>query len=191
MAGATLALDYRDALQVLLAIDDTLKFPQTMLQGMGERLLELHQQRFTEQKAPDGTAWQSLSSRYQKRKRKNTDKILTRDGYLRNTLRWQVNANELLFGTDRVYGAIHQFGGTIQIAARSQQAYYRTKRNRDGKTEVGNQFVSKKKSNFSQWHTLPNYSITIPARPWLGVSATDTERLLEIARSSLQRKKGG
>lgn len=191
MAGATLALDYRDALQVLLSIEDTLKFPQAMLQDMGERLLELHQQRFTEQKSPDGTAWQSLSSRYQKRKRRNADKILTRDGYLRNTLRWQVNANELLFGTDRVYGAIHQFGGTIQIAARSQQAYYRTKRNRDGKTEVGNQFVSKKKSNFSQWHTLPNYSITIPARPWLGVSATDTERLLEIARSSLQRKKSG
>ncbi|KHS86522.1 phage virion morphogenesis protein [Pectobacterium carotovorum] len=191
MAGATLALDYRDALQVLLAIEETVKFPQAMLQGMGEKLLELHQQRFAEQKSLDGTPWQSLSARYQKRKRKNADKILTRDGYLRNTLRWQVNANQLLFGTDRVYGAIHQFGGTIQIAARSQQAYYRTKRNSDGKTEVGNQFVSKKKSNFSRWHTLPNYSITIPARPWLGISATDTERLLEIARRSFQRKTGG
>lgn len=191
MAGASLALDYRDALQVLLAIEETVKFPQAMLQDMGEKLLELHQQRFTEQKSPDGTPWQSLSARYQKRKRKNADKILTRDGHLRNTLRWQVNANQLLFGTDRDYGAIHQFGGTIQIKSRPQQAYYRTKRNSDGKTEVGNQFVSKKKSNFSRWHTLPNYSITIPARPWLGISATDTERLLEIARQSFQRKTGG
>jgi phage gpG-like protein len=59
-----------------------------------------------------------------------------------------VNADELLFGTNRVYGAIHQFGGTIEIAARSQQAYYRQKKN--GK--IANQFVRKSNQTFTVAH---------------------------------------
>ncbi|WP_258232003.1 phage virion morphogenesis protein [Klebsiella pneumoniae] len=139
MSGVTLTFDAQDALNRLWDVRTEMMRPAPLLRSMGERLLEFHQQRFTEQTSPEGVPWQELSARYRKRKRKNADKVLTRDGYLRNTLRWQVNADELLFGTDRVYGAIHQFGGTIEIAARSQQAYYRQKKN--GK--VASQFVRK------------------------------------------------
>ncbi|CUZ66920.1 MULTISPECIES: phage virion morphogenesis protein [Serratia] len=184
MAGATLTFDYQDALNTLLSTQAALADPAPLLAGMGEKLLEFHQQRFREQKSPDGEPWTDLSPRYKKRKRKNKDKILTLDGPLRNTLRWQVNAEELLFGTDRVYGAIHQFGGTIEIAARSQQAYYRQKKN--GK--VDNRFFRKSKSNLAKWHTLPAHTVTIPARPWLGVSAEQGDRLVELAKNYLQRQ---
>lgn len=183
MAGATLTFDYQDALNTLLRTQAALADPAPLLADMGEKLLEFHQQRFRAQESPDGTPWQSLSACYQKRKRRNQDKVLTLDGHLRNTLRWQINANELLFGTDRIYGAVHQFGATIEIAARSQQAYYRQKKN----GEIDNRFVRRSKSNFSQWHTIPAHQVSIPARPWLGVSAEQGERLVELARNYLQR----
>ncbi|MGS4242427.1 phage virion morphogenesis protein [Serratia marcescens] len=182
MAGVTLTFDYQETLEKLWNARSELMRAEPLLRSMGERLLEFHQQRFRDQKSPAGVPWKELSPRYRARKRKNQDKVLTRDGHLRNTLRWQVNADELLFGTDRVYGAIHQFGGTIEIAARSQQAYYRQKK--DG--ETGNQFVRKNKSNFAQWHTLPAYKISIPARPWLGVSKAEGATLIDMAKNYLQ-----
>ncbi|HCD2543707.1 TPA: phage virion morphogenesis protein [Klebsiella pneumoniae] len=182
MSGVTLTFDAQDALSRLWDARTEMMRPAPLLRSMGERLLEFHQQRFQEQKSPDGIPWEKLKPRYQLRKRKNADKVLTRDGYLRNTLRWQVNADELLFGTNRVYGAIHQFGGTIEIAARSQQAYYRQKKN--GK--IGNQFVRKSKSNHTKWHTIPAYKIKIEARPWLGVSKSEGETLIEMAKNYLQ-----
>ncbi|EDI5553123.1 phage virion morphogenesis protein [Salmonella enterica subsp. enterica serovar Poona] len=184
MSGVTLTLDYRDAMHVLLGMEQQLRHPKPMLDKMGEALLDFHRQRFKDQESPSGEAWQELSRRYKKRKKRNKDKILVLDGTLRNTLRWQIRGNEMLFGTDRPYGAIHQFGGTIEIAARSQQAYYRQLRS----GRVKNQFVRKKRANYSEWHTIGAYSITMPARRWLGVSDTEKIRLVDIARNHLYRE---
>ncbi|MNG19722.1 Phage virion morphogenesis family protein [compost metagenome] len=103
------------------------------------------------------------------------------DGFLKNTLRYQVSDDELLFGTNRKYGAIHHFGGDIDVAARSQQAYF--KQGKDG--EVGNQFVSKRRSNFAQWVTIGAHKIHIPARPILGTSEEDNFALVNIAMKYL------
>lgn len=183
MAGVTLEFDNAAALAYIQAAADALGNPEPLLRDMGEYLLIAHDTRFASQSAPDGTPWQALSPSYLRRKRKNQDKILRLDGYLANTLRYQVSGGELLFGSDRPYAAIHQFGGEIQIAARSQQAYFR----RDGKTgEVGNRFVAKRKSNFAQWVSMGPYSIHIPARPFLGTSSADDEELLTIAQDYLR-----
>lgn len=187
MAGITLSFNAQEALSRLWDAQTGMMQPAPLLRSMGERLLEFHQLRFQQQKSPDGIGWASLKPRYQSRKRRNSDKILTRDGNLRNTLRWQVNTDELLFGTNRVYGAIHHFGGTIEIAARSQQAYYRQKKSGG----IDNQFVRKNKSNFSQWHTIPAYTISIPARPWLGVSKAEGVTLIDMAKNYLQRAFSG
>ena len=178
MAGATLEFDAVAALAVVNEAAAALADPAPMLRDIGEYLLIAHDQRFASQASPDGTPWQALSPAYLKRKKKNRDKILVLDGFLKNTLRYQVNPNELLFGTNRIYGAMMHFGGSIDIAARSQQAYFR----QDGKTgDVGNQFVSKRKSNFAQWVTIGAYTIQIPARPWLGISDDDNYAIAGIA----------
>ena len=178
MAVATLEFDAVAALAVVNEAAAALADPAPMLRDIGEFLLIAHDQRFASQASPDGTPWQALSPAYLKRKKKNRDKILVLDGFLKNTLRYQVNNNELLFGTNRIYGAMMHFGGSIDIAARSQQAYFR----QDGKTgDVGNQFVSKRKSNFAQWVTIGAYTIQIPARPWLGISDDDNYAIAGIA----------
>lgn len=185
MAGATLEFDAAGALAVINEAALAMGNPETMLRDIGEYLLIAHDRRFASQTAPDGTPWQPLSPAYQRRKRKNPDKILVLDGYLKNTLRYQVRGDELVFGTNRKYGAIHHFGGEIDIAARSQQAYFR--QGKDG--AVGNQFVSRRKSNFAQWVTIGAYNIQIPARPFLGVSSEDEYALVGIAMKYLMRER--
>lgn len=188
MAGASFEFDGTAALAILNETAAAIADPKPMLRDIGEYLLLAHDRRFASQASPDGTPWQALSPAYLKRKRKNRDKILELDGFLKNTLRYQVGDNELLFGTNRIYGAMHHFGGSIDIAGRSQQAYFR----QDGKSgEVGNLFVSKRKSNFSQWVTLGAYTIQIPARPWLGTSDDDNYAIAGIATRYLLPKSGG
>lgn len=180
MAGITLEFDAAGALAAINEAAEAMGNPVDMLRDMGEWLaFQALPRRFESQSAPDGTPWQPLSPAYLRRKKRNKDKILVHDGNLQNGLRFQVEGSELLVGTNRKYGAIHHFGGDIEIAARSQQAYFR----QDGKTgEVGNRFVNKRKSNFAQRVTIGPYTITIPARPWLGTSAQDNQELIAIAQ---------
>ncbi|WP_275629815.1 phage virion morphogenesis protein [Pseudomonas sp. 273] len=188
MAGATLEYDVTRVMEALQSAVDLLRDPSQMFRDMGEYLAPEISLRFETQASPDGTPWQALSPAYLKRKRKNQDKILVLNGYLKNSIRFQVSENELAVGSNRTYAAIHHFGGEIQIAARSQQAHFRY----DAKTnEVGPHFVNKSRANFSQWVTLGPYTIKIPARPWLGTSDRDDDELLAIAHKHLDKAFSG
>ena len=181
MAGVTLEFVGREALAAIHAAADALAEPTALQRDLGELLLIIHQARFRAQVSPEGTAWQALSPRYLKRKPKNRDKVLTLDGTLRNTLRYQIVGGDLLFGTDRPYGAIHQFGGQLERQARQSTVYF----NQAKSGEVGNRFVKKDKSNFAQDVKVGAYTISMPARPWLGVGETDMPRLLERVQAFL------
>ena len=61
------------------------------------------------------------------------------------------------------YAAMNEFGGVVNIPARTQTLYFR--QNRDG--TVDNRFVAKERSNFAQDVTIPAHSVTIPARPFI------------------------
>lgn len=183
MAGVKLEFDDKQVQTALNDVGAAIEHPAPLFQQINEYLIRIHRARFRAQQAPDGTPWQPLSPRYLKRKHKNRDKILTLRGYLGNTLHGNVDDKGLEFGTIQPYGAIHQFGGAIQIAARSQRAYFRQHKN----GEVGNRFVRKDKSNFAQWVTMKAHSITIAARPWLGTSEADNNHIVTIAREYLAR----
>ena len=122
---------------------DAVEHPAPLFRQINEYLLRAHETRFKAQKAPDGTPWQALTPAYWRRKRKNKDKVLTLNGYLRGTLRGQVSASGLEFGTNVIYGAIHQFGGEIKKQARVTTLHFM--RASDG--SVGNRFAKKSRSN--------------------------------------------
>ncbi len=112
MAGAriTIDIDDREVLAVLDQLLARLDDPTPALRDIGEALLNSHHRRFEEQVAPDGTPWAPLSPAYQAKKKKNKDKILVLDGYLSGLLTYQVSSDGLELGTNRIYGATHQFG---------------------------------------------------------------------------------
>ncbi|WP_420553984.1 phage virion morphogenesis protein [Neptuniibacter marinus] len=154
-----------------------LEKPAPLFAIINEYLLQAHRQRFKEQRSPAGVPWAPLSPRYKRRKHRNQNKILALRGHLQGTLRGQYDNEGLEFGTNRIYGAIHQFGGDIKRKQRSTTLYF--KRARDG--SVGNRFVKKSRSNFAQDATVGGHSVHIPARPWLGTSADDDQTILNKA----------
>lgn len=81
------------------------------LHEIGKYLELSHRERWPLAQSPEGVPWAPLSEVTKARKAKNVDTILVESGDLRETLRYQLVGNDSLeFGTDRVYGAAHQFG---------------------------------------------------------------------------------
>lgn len=164
MTVVNIQLDISQLSRVIDKAVERLSRPKLMFAEMGEELLAIHFARFTAQQAPDGTPWQPLKDWYRESKKKNVDKILTLDGHLSGTLRYQASDTGVIFGSDRPYAAIHQFGGVIK-----PKGNYPLK------------LGAAKDSPRAQ-------SVTIPARPWLGLSADDEQRLIDIARKHLKNE---
>lgn len=83
---------------------------QPAMAAIGEDLLRSHRARFDAQESPQGEPWQPLDPTYRARKPRRQDEILVLNGLLRDTLRYQDGPDSLEIGTDRIYGATHQFG---------------------------------------------------------------------------------
>lgn len=182
MAGAYIELDIQDANGKLTDLIGQISRPAPLFAQINEYLLRSTRQRFKDQVAPDGTPWEALSPAYQRRKHRNADKVLTFRGYLSGTLRGQYDDTGLEFGTNRPYGAIHNFGGEIKMPARQREVFF--KQRSDG--SVGNRFVKRKNSNFAQTVDAGPYTIKIPARPWLGLSSQDDGYIVQLALRYLQ-----
>lgn len=112
MAGTKIEIDSNTDL-VIAEVQQILNRTQDLRpawRDIGEYLLKSTDDRFDAQKSPDGTPWAPLSEWYRETKPQNQDKILVLDGYLRGLNRYQVENNTFEFGTNRLYGAVHQFG---------------------------------------------------------------------------------
>lgn len=175
MAGAMINVGIDDGRTgaALAELADRLEDLSTPLLDIAEYLHQSTDNRFRQQIAPDGSPWAPLAP--STIARKGSSKILRQSGDLQDTIRHQVSGNALEFGTDRPYGAIHQFGGRVEHAARSQQVYFSAKNG-----TVGNRFVRRNKSNFAQWITRGAHSAEMPARPYLGLSSEDDAEILAI-----------
>lgn len=155
-----------------------------LLSDIGEYLLRSTRDRAALQISPDGKPWAALSPSYARWKGKVRPgvPILKFDNHMiGDQLSNQVEGDTLLLGTNAPYGAIHQLGGSINIAARSQQAYFH-----HSNGEVSPQFVNKRKANFAQWVTIPAYTINMPARPWLGLSTSDEKEIVLLTGDHLK-----
>ena len=112
MAGASIEITIDDA-EVLAALNRLVAAGGDLTPAMrdiGEHLLNTTRERFSEEKAPDGTPWAPLSETTKKRKRRNAGKILTRDGFLRGNLAYRESANSVVVGSPSIYRGTHQFG---------------------------------------------------------------------------------
>ena len=114
MSGVSLKIDVDDreilaALRQLQAVCNNLT---PTLGAIGEYLGRSHEERFRQQVDPNGNPWVDTSPVTKARKSRNKDKILIESEDLMSTLRYKILDNALEFGTDRIYGAMMQFGGT-------------------------------------------------------------------------------
>jgi len=175
MAGTRITATVDDA-EVLAMLARKAQPPGSDLPNrLGEYLQSSTQDRFKTQSAPDGTPWRPLQPRYARRKKYAKDKILTLDGYLGSGIHYQVTGDaEVEVGSNSKYAAIHQFGGTIEKPARQATVRYRSEAGRI-------LFASKKELQATERQvTIPAHQVEMPARPFLGISAEDDQRIREI-----------
>lgn len=158
MAGAR--FDGTAAIEHLSGLVDAINDPSPLLAELGEYGLRSTRARFKTQTAPDGIAWAALQPWYQKEKRRNKNRILTLNGYLRGQMTWQLVGDRTVeIGSNLPYAAVHQFGATIKPRA--------------AKVLMFRGHVAK--------------SVTIPARPYLGLSDEDRSEIVGRTLEWLQR----
>lgn len=87
--------------------------PRPLLDRIGGLLADSSRERFSEGVGPDGQSWQ-----VSQRAALEGGKTLVLHGYLRDSITHTVDGAALEVGTNIVYGAIHQFGGTISFHSR-------------------------------------------------------------------------
>lgn len=155
-----------------------------MLEDIGEYIVRATRDRAARQVSPEGTPWAALSPRYRRykeRKRPGVPMLKFDFHMLGDRFFSQVTGDELMVGSTAPQAAIQHFGGKIEREARQSEVYF----NRDRDGTVGNLFVRRRRSNFAQKVTIPAYDITMPARPWLGLSADDEREVLDIVADHL------
>lgn len=167
------------------------------LDEIGAAMLTSTQTRFETETAPSGQRWKPLAkSTIDARKRQGAAvfTILRLSARLYSSLTFAVGDDEVEIGTNLAYAPPHQFGATIHHYARSQQASFRyadegayTKK--DG-SRVGSKlrFASKRARGtdiFTKPITIGEHAVTIPARPYLGLSDDDVKTITEIAERHL------
>lgn len=187
MAGARIEVEVTTPALDRAARDLSQDGLEDLLRDLGEYLLRSTRERAGREVSPDGAVWRALSPRYKRAKEKKRAglPILAFDRHmLGDRLAFQVEGDSVLVGTSALYGAIHQFGGTVKIPARETDLHFK----RDSRTgEVGQRFVKPRYSQFSQRATIPAHQVRIPARPWLGLSTEDEDEVRAIVQLHINR----
>ena len=158
MAGASITFEFRDAqfraALARLALDPARK--TGLLRAIGVGLQHATQDRFDTATTPAGSHWQALSPAYAAVKK--GPGILREAGMrggLQGSITFATSDNSVIVGSNKVYAAIHQFGGTIRPKAGGRLVF-----------RLGARTV------FAR-------SVTIPPRPYLGFGREDELAVLD------------
>ncbi len=174
-------LDDEDGKARLQAMLDRMDNRRPFFSEVGQVLTDSTRARFRAERDPTGAAWTPLKAatiRARARRGRSKIAILREKGLLAGSMRFEATNDQVKVGSvQKDYAAIHQLGGTIDMPARKQ-----TLRFVKAETGNGRRFARKKaKATSSQEVDRKAYQITIPARPYLGVSSEDRTDIFAAA----------
>ncbi len=169
MSGTHIVVDDREVVEALSKLIAAIGNPEPALRNIGEHLRQTTIDRFETETAPDGTPWTPLDPRYAATKKGRG--ILKESGELQREIVYQIAGSgasaELLVGTNRPHAWVHQAGATI--------------RPKNGAALI---FMLGAQKVFAK-------SVTIPARPFLGVSEADRAEAVAIVGDFLAKGSRG
>ena len=132
-----------------------------VMAAIGVELVGSTHMRFVSQTDPEGNAWQALNPAYAATKRNS--RILTESGRLRDSINAQAGQDEVRVGTNVIYARAHQEGAEIKPVSASHLWF-----------RIGGDLIKAD-------------SVTLPARPYLGISSDDETSIAEIVFSFVDR----
>jgi phage virion morphogenesis protein len=156
MAGASVTFDMRELDGVRAMLQKAALSPadrDKLLDGVGLVVQGQTENRFDSRIDPEGNTWKALAQKtqdYYNEKVKGKRSLLVGEGDLRGSITYEKSGWSVLVGSAKEYAAIHQFGGDIR--PKTKPVLF-----------------------------VPGYGylkkVTIPARPYLGVSAENAAEL--------------
>jgi phage virion morphogenesis protein len=121
-----------------------------LMDEVGMILVGSTTRRFETGEGPDGKPWEKSA-----RAKTEGGKTLLQDGHLRDSITYDASGRTVTVGSNRIYAAIHQFGGVIVPKNAKALAF-----------QAGGGLVVVSK-------------VTMPARPYLGVNDDDEAAILD------------
>jgi phage virion morphogenesis protein len=155
--------------------------------NIGQILLESIMRNFLEHRAPDGAAWTPVSAgyaRWKSKKGKNPGELLTLSGRLRNSINARPENDSVTIGTNVVYAAIHQFGGTFGLRSDISTGRVVGERTQTLAFDECGRFMSRKTASRRKTGStriviakIGGHAMTMPARKFLGAREDDWGRI--------------
>lgn len=172
MTGIAIRADWddREVMRALSALESAGHRPEVLLKPIGQALVRGTQDRFMDAEDPDGHAWEPLNPVYEAMKQ--GPGILRESGMrggLMSSITFEVSGHSVAVGSAKIYAAVHQEGATIRPKISGGLLFLQSW---DGKV----------------WGVAEE--VTIPARPYLGISASDEREVQEVVTTVLRRVAG-
>ncbi|RWC58919.1 phage virion morphogenesis protein [Mesorhizobium sp.] len=186
--GIKLALNDQAVLDRLAQLTRAADNPQRAMEAIGAYMVTASQRRFQRETGPDGQKWQRLSPRTAQRRigraQRGYEHILRVKNRLYSSIVYEAEPDRVEIGTGVAYAAAQQLGAEIKIPAREQDVHL-------GQTNRGKRFVkASRKRKETMRVKIGAHTITLPARPYLGVDQADQAEILAIAEDFLRSEAG-
>jgi phage virion morphogenesis protein len=161
-------LDDREVKAALRELARLGRDPSPPLKALGPLLVASTRDRITREVTPEGAPFRPLNPAYAAGKRgPGILRERAARGGLFGSLTSEQSGRRLRVGTNKIYAAVHQFGAEIR-AKRAPKLVFR----------LGGRLVFAGR-------------VTIPARPFLGISEEDREEILHVFGLFIRRATGG
>lgn len=160
MAGVSNKFDMSAALNWFDNAIAKFESSQELANAMGMLMVNSTVRRFEEGVDPSGNAWDPSA-------RANSGGQTLIDGaHLRDSITFEASSDQVIWGTNRIYGAIHQYGGEIKAKSAGKLKF-----------KIGGKFVSVSK-------------VTMPKREYLGWNEDDLDAARDLMSDFMKQAMG-
>lgn len=172
-----LTMSDNSVIQELLS---NLRNKRSLIKSISQDMLAAVRRNFEEEGRPRWTPLSKRTIRERTRLRYWPGKILVRSGQLLRSIQAQATEDTAIVSTNKPYAALHNYGGTVNLGARTSTTAM--KRSKSGKWK-------KSKGNTGQGYTYKAVSIVVPKREFMVLTDQDRERINERIKNFLLNKR--
>lgn len=170
----------------LKKLTEKTKNMRPIMRKISAKMHSATEENFRTEGARLGKKWQDLSPSTKKQRArigKWPGAILQQQGSLVASISTYHDDNTAAVGTNKEYAAIHQLGGEINHPARERIMHFKSYKS--GKKKGKTLFSKSGSATYGMKAPGKAYTITMPARPFLGLNDDDLNKILGIITDDL------